>query len=119
MACPAAALHLLPSRQSRPQQASSLGIIAQAAVYHISGKPLGFYDHLSSSRPVPAAAVYNALLEACAQSRDEERGSAIIERMRAAGVNPNEFTFRAVDKRKVLRRQISRLFSAQQSDDES
>ena len=74
--------------------------------------------HLSSSRSVPAAAVYNALLEACAQSRDEERGSAIIERMRAAGVNPNEFTFRAVDKRKVLRRQITRLFSAQQSDDE-
>ena len=66
---------------------------------------------------MPVAAVYNALLEACAQSRDEERGSAIIERMRAAGVNPNEFTLKAVDKRKVLRRQISRLSSAQQLDE--
>ena len=56
------------------------------------------------------AAVYNSLLDICMKTRDEQRGTEIIDMMHAAGLEPDEFTVDIVRKRKVLRSHLKRKF---------
>ncbi len=61
------------------------------------------------------AAVFNALLEVCARTNDEERAGEILSRMEAAGVLPNEQTYEALSKRKSLRSMLKRTFGGVQA----
>ena len=58
--------------------------------------------HSTNSLTLPAA-TFNVLLEICARTKDQERGFEMIDRMRRAGVEPDDFTFEAVKQRRVLR----------------
>lgn len=62
-----------------------------------------------------AAAIFNALLEVCARTNDEQRADEILARMEAAGIQPNEQTYEAVAKRKSLRSMLKRTFGGVQS----
>jgi len=53
---------------------------------------------------------YNALLDICSKTNDITRGSEIITRMVAAGVEPDDFTLEAVRQRKSLRSLIKKTF---------
>ncbi|KAK9811318.1 hypothetical protein WJX72_001693 [[Myrmecia] bisecta] len=59
----------------------------------------------------PGAVVYNALLEICAKTKDEDRGREVISRMEASGVQPDEFTLEAIKNRKALRSHLKRTFN--------
>lgn len=59
--------------------------------------------------------MFNALLEVCARTNDEERAAEIIARMEGAGVPPNEQTYEAVAKRRSLRSLLKRTFGSVQS----
>ena len=61
------------------------------------------------------AAVFNALLEVCARTNDEERAGEVISRMEGAGVVPNEQTYEAVAKRRSLRSMLRRTFGGVQA----
>lgn len=56
------------------------------------------------------ATVYNALLEVCVKTSDWERGTAVIDRMVADGVEPDEFTGDIVASRKNLRSYLRKCF---------
>ncbi|KAG7669851.1 hypothetical protein Ndes2526B_g06209 [Nannochloris sp. 'desiccata'] len=53
---------------------------------------------------------YNALLDICSRTNDITRGSEIITRMVAAGIEPDDFTLEAVRQRKSLRSLIKKTF---------
>lgn len=59
---------------------------------------------------VKPAAIYNALLDICARTRDEQRGNDVIARMAASQVSPDEWTWETVKNRKALRSQLRRTF---------
>eukprot|EP00850_Spirogloea_muscicola_P022836 SM000314S12180 [mRNA] locus=s314:67734:68461:+ [translate_table: standard] len=52
---------------------------------------------------VPSLAVYNELLDICARENNVDKGQQLLERMRAAGLQPDSLTFRVVSRRKALR----------------
>ncbi|KAK9818525.1 hypothetical protein WJX74_009029 [Apatococcus lobatus] len=56
----------------------------------------------------PDIATFNVLLEICARTKDQDRGFEMIDRMRRAGVEPDEFTLEAVKHRRVLRSYLRR-----------
>lgn len=58
----------------------------------------------------PTALTFNALLETCSRTNDETRGTELIQRMVSAGVEPDEFTLDAVQKRKSLRSLLRKMF---------
>ena len=59
---------------------------------------------------VPSIRTFNALLEVCSKTKDEVRGSEVITRMVAAGVEPDDFTVEAVRQRKSLRSLLKKAF---------
>eukprot|EP00884_Botryococcus_braunii_P000298 jgi/Botrbrau1/10269/Bobra.0140s0022.1 len=58
----------------------------------------------------PSILVYNALLEICARTRDQERGSEVIAQMHKAGIEPDEVTVDTVKNRKALRTLLRKTF---------
>ena len=60
-----------------------------------------------------SAATFNVLLEICARTKDQERGFEMIDRMRRAGVEPDDFTLEAVKHRRVLRSYLRRSSNAE------
>ncbi len=50
------------------------------------------------------------LLEVCSRTNDEVRAAEIIERMDAAGVEPNDLTLEVVRQRKSIRSLLKRTF---------
>ena len=60
-----------------------------------------------------SAATFNVLLEICARTKDQDRGFELIDRMRRAGVEPDDFTLEAVKHRRVLRSYLRRSSNAE------
>ena len=56
------------------------------------------------------AVTFNVLLAICARTNDEQRAADIIERMAQAGVEPDDFTFDAVIKKRYMRSLLKRTF---------
>eukprot|EP00218_Dolichomastix_sp_CCMP3274_P006840 CAMPEP_0170148420 /NCGR_PEP_ID=MMETSP0033_2-20121228/38809_1 /TAXON_ID=195969 /ORGANISM="Dolichomastix tenuilepis, Strain CCMP3274" /LENGTH=242 /DNA_ID=CAMNT_0010385309 /DNA_START=31 /DNA_END=759 /DNA_ORIENTATION=- len=65
----------------------------------------------------PSTATFNALLGACAQMNDTERGLALLERMQEEKVPIDEQTLQACKKRRVLRSVVKRVLSRMHPDD--
>lgn len=60
----------------------------------------------------PSAAIFNELVDICARDNEVERGMQLLERMAQAGVEPDEYTFAAVKRRRSLRSHFKKLFLA-------
>ena len=58
----------------------------------------------------PGVQVYNVLLETCARTNDVDRGLQVLDRMEQEGIEPNNYTMEAVEKRKVLRSALRKQF---------
>ena len=54
------------------------------------------------------AATYNAVLRACMQQGDTERAVDTLERMEAAGVEPDDQTLEIVRKKRILRSMVKK-----------
>ena len=53
---------------------------------------------------------FNVLLAICARTNDQDRAGELIDRMKAAGVEPDDFTLEAVKQRKSMRSLLKRTF---------
>jgi pentatricopeptide repeat protein len=58
----------------------------------------------------PTLVTFNALLDVCARTNDEARAAEIIDRMEAAGVQPDDFTVEAVKQKRSIRSMLKRKF---------
>jgi pentatricopeptide repeat protein len=56
-------------------------------------------------------AVYNALLELCANSNDVARAEELMDRMLADGIEPDEYTEAVVERKRALRAALKRTFA--------
>ena len=59
---------------------------------------------------LPGTTIFNVLLEICSRTNDEARGFEIVERMKVAGVEADEYSLEAVKQRKSLRTLIKKTF---------
>ncbi|KAI7841896.1 hypothetical protein COHA_004425 [Chlorella ohadii] len=58
----------------------------------------------------PSTVTYNALLECCCKTNDEERAEEIVNRMLLAGVQPDSYTLEAVRPKRSMRSLLKRAF---------
>lgn len=58
----------------------------------------------------PGIATFNALLEFCARDNDVDRGTDVMDKMQADGVEPDLLTAYIVQRRRVLRRYFRKIF---------
>eukprot|EP00468_Gymnochlora_sp_CCMP2014_P002717 CAMPEP_0167747674 /NCGR_PEP_ID=MMETSP0110_2-20121227/4413_1 /TAXON_ID=629695 /ORGANISM="Gymnochlora sp., Strain CCMP2014" /LENGTH=213 /DNA_ID=CAMNT_0007632603 /DNA_START=88 /DNA_END=729 /DNA_ORIENTATION=+ len=59
----------------------------------------------------PSTMTYNGLLTICARTKDFERAYELIDRMDAAGLEPDDGTFKIVHEKKALRAYFRKVFS--------
>lgn len=60
----------------------------------------------------PSTVTFNALLEACTRSNDAERAEEVMQRMLAAGVQPDDWTLEAVRGKRAMRSLLKRNFAS-------
>ncbi|KAF6259298.1 hypothetical protein COO60DRAFT_1514203 [Scenedesmus sp. NREL 46B-D3] len=58
----------------------------------------------------PSAKSYNALLEICSKSNDSDRALDVIDRMVNDGVEPDEFTYEVVSRKRTWRSYLRKQF---------
>lgn len=56
------------------------------------------------------AVTYNALLDCCCRTNDQERAEEIVNRMLLAGVQPDSYTLEAVRPKRSMRSLLKRAF---------
>lgn len=69
-------------------------------------------SRMRSTYGVPMSiAVYNSLLELCANTNDVARAEELIDKMQADGIEPDDYTRNVVEGKRALRTALKRAFS--------